>query len=311
MVKGLIINKFRGDVGLLRPGLSMLEDLVHKPVVGVVPYARLDLDEEDSLAETLERKAVPSLVEIAVIRLPHLSNFTDFSALNQIDGVGVRYISSAAELGEPDLIILPGTKNTIGDLLWLRSVGLEALVLRMAGRGVPVIGICGGYQMLGQRISDPHHTEMGGDVRGMGLLPCTTVFEQEKVRTRVTGKIQRLQGLFQELSGADFEGYEIHMGHTQSDAPAATAITTLAGEATTEGAALGNVLGTYVHGFFDSPQVAAAIAKLLFEAKGVDASQITVRSTREWKESQYNLLADLLRENLDMQAVYQILEEGI
>ena len=311
LVKGLVINKFRGDVELLRPGLRMLEQLAQKPVLGVVPYTRLDLDEEDSLAETLERKSVPSLVDVAVIRLPHLSNFTDFSALGQIEGVSVRYVTSPRQLEEPDLVILPGTKNTIGDLIWLRSCGLEAAVLRLAGRQVPVIGVCGGYQMLGEQLLDPLGIEAGGEIRGIGLLPGCTVFEQEKVRTRVTGKVGQLGGIFRNLSGAEFEGYEIHMGHTASDASAFSQIQTLEGAESADGGCRENVYGTYVHGLFDSAQVSQKIAEALFQAKGLDTSGVVAKDPKEYKEEQYDRLADLLRQSLDMEAVYRILEAGV
>jgi cobyric acid synthase len=178
-----------------------------------VPWLTLDLDDEDSLAPRLERRAA-ALIDVAVIRLPHLSNFTDFNALGRFESVSVRYVSAAGELGRPDLIILPGTKNTMGDLLWLRQNGLEALIVRAAAQGAPVLGICGGYQMLGARIADPDNAEHGGEMRGLGLLPGETVFAREKTRTRREGTVQTLEGLFAPLSGASFAGYEIHMGRT-------------------------------------------------------------------------------------------------
>ncbi len=174
-IRGLIVNKFRGDVEILRPGLSMLENLTRVPVVGVVPYLSVDIEEEDSLAARLDNET-PALVDIAVIRLPRLSNFTDFAALERTQGVGVRYVSRAAQLGEPDLIILPGTKNTMGDLRWLRESGLEGAILKKESQGVPILGICGGYQMLGQVLRDPLGVEEGGSLRGLGLLPIETDF---------------------------------------------------------------------------------------------------------------------------------------
>ncbi|MEG1773547.1 MAG: cobyric acid synthase, partial [Oscillospiraceae bacterium] len=201
-VKGMVINKFRGDEEILRPGLRMLEELTHTPVLGVLPYLHLDLDDEDSLTDRFSRRQDAGILDIAVLRLPRISNFTDFNALEYISGVTVRYVGSVGELGQPDLLILPGTKNTMDDLLWLRQNGLEAATLRHAASGRPVIGICGGYQMLGERLDDPDGIEHGGTLRGMGLLPAKTIFEPQKIRTRAAGRFEAVGGIFSGLSGA-------------------------------------------------------------------------------------------------------------
>ena len=164
-IKGLVINKFRGDVEILRPGLSMLEEKTHLPVVGVVPYLKVDIEDEDSLSQRLEMRDGKKPLDAAIIRLPHLSNFTDFMPLEQHPLLGVRYVQSPRQLGTPDVMILPGTKNTIDDLLWLRQCGLEAAVLKLAAQGTPVLGVCGGYQMLGHTLADPDGEESG--------TPCT------------------------------------------------------------------------------------------------------------------------------------------
>ncbi|MBO7690936.1 MAG: cobyric acid synthase, partial [Clostridia bacterium] len=175
-VKGLLINKFRGDVSLLGSGLAQLEALTGVPVLGVIPYLRLHLDEEDSLAPSLGQKAALRPVDVAVLRLPKISNFTDFAPLEHHPVLGLRYVESADELGSPDLVILPGTKSTLADLLWLRQTGLEAAVQKLAARDVPVLGICGGFQMLGEELADPDcvETETPTTVRGLGLLPLRT-----------------------------------------------------------------------------------------------------------------------------------------
>lgn len=167
-VKGTIINKFRGDVELLRPGLMQLEELCKVPVVGVVPWMELDLDEEDSLSFRLGAQGGKAPLDVAVIRLPRISNFTDFDPLQRHPAVGLRYVDRAEELGRPDLVILPGTKSTLADLRWLRQCGLEAAILKLASRGTPVMGICGGYQMLGRKLSDPLGVEGGGSMDGHG-----------------------------------------------------------------------------------------------------------------------------------------------
>jgi adenosylcobyric acid synthase len=312
-VKGTVINKFRGDPQILRPGLSMLEELTGVPVVGVVPMMALDLDDEDSLAERFSRPVRPGLVDIAVIRLPRISNFTDFNALQAVEEVSLRYVDSVRGLGHPDLIILPGTKNTMGDLRWLRQCGLEAAIFRYASEGGAVIGICGGYQMLGRTLRDPDGVEEGGQMCGMGLLPAETVFQAAKTRTRVTGQIREAEGIFAQLRGAKLEGYEIHMGITRAgeDIKPLALLTDQRGEQKPDGLCLGQVCGSYVHGLFDSAQVTAGLVQALMRRKGMDAQGVTAPDAAAYKEHQYDLLADGLRRALDMKAVYRILEEGI
>ena len=184
-IRGLIINKFRGDEAILRPGLTMLEEKTGIPVLGVVPYLQVDVDDEDSLAPSLTQTAVHKPLDVAVIRLPRISNFTDFAPLEAHPLFGVRYVPRPEELGAPDLLILPGTKSTMSDLLWLRQSGLEAAVQKRAAEGTLILGVCGGYQMLGGTLSDPTGAE--GDrpqtLRGLGLLPVDTVFDTRKTRT--------------------------------------------------------------------------------------------------------------------------------
>nr|AHF23747.1 cobyric acid synthase CobQ [uncultured bacterium Contig3b] len=310
MVKGVVINKFRGDERILTPGLRQLEDLIHIPVVGVVPYVKLDIDDEDSLSERLTNRAA-QLIDIAVIRLPRLSNFTDFRALEAVEGVSVRYVDKPAAFEEPDLVILPGTKNTMADLLWLRQSGLEGKVLRFSHAGGPVLGICGGYQMLGEELSDPLGVEQGGTLRGMGLLPVKTVFTEQKTRTRVSGAFGAVGGVLASLSHQPFEGYEIHMGESTGGAPLTGFANELSGEAHPDGCQQGSVYGTYVHGILDHDDVAGAVIRALAEKKGIDPALLGKVSGAEHKERQYNLLAQTLREHMDMKTIYRILEEGI
>ena len=218
LLKGMIINKFRGDKTLLDPGVRMLEERSGLPVVGVVPYMQLDLDDEDSLSPQLDRTNRPPAgkpVEIAVIRLPHLSNFTDFNVFSRIQEADLRYVSRPEALCRPDMIIIPGTKNTLGDLRWLKESGMAAAVRQCFGRGSVLFGICGGFQMLGRTISDPDSTEEGGTAEGLGFLDAETVFGKEKRRTLVRGRIGALTGALAPLGGMEIEGYEIHMGSTR------------------------------------------------------------------------------------------------
>ena len=190
-VKGLIINKFRGDKSILDPGITMLEEKGGVPVTGVVPYMELALEDEDSLTGRFDRKK-EGLIDIAVIHYPRISNFTDFNVFEQFPEVTVRYVTSISELHHPDLIFLPGSKNTMGDLKWMRQNGLEAAVKRLAGE-IPVFGICGGYQMLGETIADPDGVEEGGSIRGMELLSVTTVLQKEKRRCQTEGSVGQIE----------------------------------------------------------------------------------------------------------------------
>ena len=310
LIKGLIINKFRGDVEILRPGLGQLEQLTGKPVLGVVPMLDVDVDDEDSLSSRLSGSGKVGLVDIAVIRLPRLSNFTDFNPLERMEEVTLRYVGSVKELGNPDLILLPGTKNTMDDLRWLRQSGLEGAILKHAAKGGAVVGICGGYQMLGQSVSDPDGVESGGTLKGLGLLPAHTVFQGEKTRTRVTGAFRAPTGLFADMGGVPFEGYEIHMGRTASDAEALVAFTTQTGERHTDGLTAGNVWGCYVHGIFDKAECAAALVNCLLKAKGLDRQAASV-DWQAYAQLQYDKLADGLRSSLDMEQIYRILNGEI
>lgn len=316
MVKGLIINKFRGDKTILDPGVKMLEERSHIPVVGVAPYMNIQVEDEDSLTERFDRKQSAGLIDIAVIRVPRISNFTDFNPFESVEGVSLRYVQHVSELKNPDMIILPGTKNTMEDLLWMRENGLEAAVLKAAAAGCIVFGICGGYQMLGDTLSDPYHVEAGGKIRGMGLLPMDTVFASKKTRTRVTGEFLPMKGTFAALSGVSLEGYEIHMGESvrkEGILPATKLM--VAGnqpeETKTEGAFHENVCGTYVHGVFDKEEVVETLIRILGERKGIDVSSMTGIDFAAFKETQYNILAAELRKHLDMKKIYSILEEGV
>ncbi|MBP1559917.1 MAG: cobyric acid synthase [Oscillospiraceae bacterium] len=300
MVKGLIVNKFRGDRSIFQSGVQMLEERGGKPVVGVVPYIKCDIEDEDSLSEKLENGA-KGVIDIAVIRLPRISNFTDFDVFSQYEGVSVRYVSKCSELSEPDMIIIPGTKSTISDMKWLRESGLEAAVKKCVSRGVPLFGICGGYQMLGERITDSAGAEGGGEIVGMGLLKCRTNFSSEKTRRRTEGVFADVGGVLSCLTGANFYGYEIHMGETVSEGTPLLSC---------GGAQSGNVYGCYIHGIFDSAAVSERIVKTLYSRKGL-AYGGGKTDRRVYKEMQFDILADGVRKSLDMELVYRILEEGI
>ena len=200
-VQGLVINKFRGDKTILDPGIEQLKKLCEIPVVGVTPYLNIDIEDEDSLSERLTSRETTGALDVAVIRLPHISNFTDFLMLEHDPYIALRYVQRTSQLGTPDLIILPGTKNTMDDLRWLRTSGMEAVMRRAHENGTILFGICGGYQMLGRKLSDPEHVEAGGELAGLGFLPMQTVFTREKTRTCVRGSVAPVSGALAGLSG--------------------------------------------------------------------------------------------------------------
>lgn len=308
-VKGLVINKFRGDESILSPGLKTLEEITGKDVVGVVPYLDVDIDDEDSLTERFDRKNEPALIDMAVIRTPRISNFTDFSVFESVPGVKVRYVKNPDDLGNPDMIFLPGTKNTMEDLLWMRQNGLEAKIKKLAAAGKAVFGICGGYQMLGETLSDPYGVEHGGTMAGMALLPTETVFEKDKIRTRVDGTFNNVDGIFSGLKGLNLEGYEIHMGTTKINGGInMTSLKSLNGEEKIDGLSNGNVYGSYVHGIFDKEGVANEIVSALLKAKGLDDTQAKSVNVEEYKEEQYVKLAKGVRKALNMKKIYEMLD---
>lgn len=298
-VKGTVVNKFRGDRAILEPGIQILEQLCGVPVAGVVPYTHVDIDDEDSLTERFARNTARKLVDIAVIRLPRISNFTDFSPFERYENVSVRYVDTVGQLHQPDMILLPGTKSTIADLGWLRQSGLEAAIQKAAAAGTLVFGVCGGYQMLGRSVSDPEQVEAAGvtQILGLGLLDMDTVFRAEKVQLQTQGTFAGVEGMLSGLNGLAYTGYEIHMGRSQEKMPA------LMGK--------GNVYGSYIHGIFDAPGVSDRILQAVCKQKGIDFGALATFDMEQYKERQYDLLADAVRSGMDMDFVYRVLNREV
>lgn len=292
-VKGVLINKFRGDVTILEPGLRMLEDIIKVPVAGVIPMIDADIDDEDSLTDRMNRTSGKAIIDVCVIRTPRISNFTDFNALQSVEGVDVRYVSKVSEIGSPDIIMLPGTKNTMGDLKWLRESGMEAAILKLASKGTPIFGICGGFQMLGQKLTDPNGVEEGGEMKGMGLLPHSTDFASEKVRKAEEGVLSSVSGIFQGLSGQKYKGYEIHMGLSGANGNIIN---------------IGDVYGTYIHGIFDQEEVARTVIASLMEKKGLDINNLKTFNMDEYKEEQYEILGREMEKALDMELIFSLIQ---
>ena len=348
-VKGLIINKFRGDKTILDPGVEMLEERGGVKVAGVVPYMHLSIEDEDSLSGQLDNHDV-GVIDLAVIRFPRISNFTDFNVFERLEGVSVRYVSSVQELGQPDMIFLPGSKNTVGDLRWMRQNGLEAAVKKLAAH-IPVWGICGGYQMLGRTISDPHGVENENSLReplypahceaishepdtiaverirrdgalplrGMELIDTDTTLMPEKMRTQTRGKFENVTDIFSTLSGLEFSGYEIHMGKSTA-VNAASSKEKKVGQSPKQPSSdlptvvcseNGMVCGSYVHGLFDEGDLAWKLVKMLADKKNVTLEALQSGfDYKKFQESQYDLLADIIRQHMDMDFVYSILREA-
>ena len=296
-VKGLIINKFRGDVTLLEPGLDMFKAYCDIPFAGIVPFVKLDLDEEDSVSKRLNTKSKQkeSLIKIAVIRLPFISNYTDFTVFDQIDEVSVCYVTEPDQLKSADLVILPGTKNTISDLKWLKEKGFAQKLIELAGKDVLIIGICGGFQMLGKSIKDPINAEIGGEEAGLSLLPVETEFGRYKNLKQVSAKIGKLEGIYEPLSDIAISGYEIHMGESNLN------------RNTYPVAAWGTVLGTYVHGIFDSPEFTKKLIEIIFRKRGIDRKAPEIENAFAYQEKELNKLADVLRQSLDLEMIYRII----
>lgn len=318
LVKGLVINKFRGDVTLLTPAIDFLEEKTGKPVLGVVPHIdQMGIDDEDSVSLE-EKQAAPTEgdIRIAVIQTPKISNFTDFDALAHEKDVALYYVKSVEDLREPDVIMLPGSKNTTEDMLYLRKSGLGEKILAHAKAGKAVIGICGGYQMLGEVIRDPQHTESQNDeVAGLGLLGMETVFASEKLTSQVVAQCQDLHFMGQSISADNLQGYEIHMGHTaftrEADNHPFTVCQrrgkTCASQEGTANAA-GNVFGTYIHGVFDNDVFRRSVLNAIRHSKGLEALANT-RNVMAEKQQAYEHLADVVENALDMEKLYQIMGE--
>lgn len=298
-IKGTVVNKFRGDRAILQPGIEILEKLCGVPVAGVMPYLHVDIDDEDSLSTRFSRQTIAKAIDIAVIRLPRISNFTDLGPLERYENVSLRYIDRPSQLGQPDMIVLPGTKSTIADLLWMRQNGLEAAIRKLASQGTVIFGICGGYQMLGRSISDPERVEAAGLTRvsGMDLLPMDTLFLGEKVQTQVQGRFGTIDGPLSGLSNLPYQGYEIHMGRGQEQLPPIQS--------------QGNVYGTYLHGIFDGAGIADSIIRSLCARKNMDISDLCAFDQETYKQTQYDLLAQGVRDGLDMSLIYRIINREV
>lgn len=308
LVRGLIVNKFRGDRRLFADGVRILEERGGVPVLGVVPYlSDLALPEEDAVALDSHRQRDSECSrDIAVIRLPHIANFDDFDPLCSERGVRLRYVDSASTLGNPSAVILPGTKSTHADLTWLTDRGFAEAIRRLSAQGAAIVGICGGYQMLGNRIRDPERIESGiEEMPGLGLLPVETVFSGEKAVFQSRARVANGPSWLADLRGQMVEGYEIHMGRTRS-ARSWLEITSRNGQSchAEDGYidAEGRVWGCYLHGLFANAPLRRAWLRSLLPAEGVATADAPVSL-----DEALDRLADEVEGAVDMKRLEAIL----
>ena len=315
LVKAFVINKFRGDVTLLTPGLDWLKKRTGVPVAGVIPYFHnIYIAEEDSMPPEKRRamkKRSDFDLDIAVIGFPHIANFDDFDPLDREPGVRLRYVEANDKLGEPDLIMLPGTKSTVADLVYLKKTGLDQKILRQVARGTPIIGICGGYQMLGVTIHDSDGIESVASITaGLSLLPVTSRFLPEKSTHQIKAQVSLSCGILAKAKGAALRGYEIHMGQTEGaniSQPFQLMERSSESCANFDGciSSDGNVLGTYLHGLFHNDEFRHAILHELAGRKGKifspNASSFSI-------EEQYDRLAEHVHESLNIDLILRLVD---
>ncbi|MFO7952517.1 MAG: cobyric acid synthase [Bacillota bacterium] len=311
LIKGVIINKFRGDKKVLAPGLTQLEELIERPVLGVVPFLHLNLDDEDSVTERFSSRSFGPGLNVQVILLPRISNFTDFNPLELYDDLNLSYIRKPGELGSPDLLIIPGSKNTIEDLLHLQREGWEKPLKEYVGKGGLLMGICGGFQMLGRKIRDPQNVESTvPEAAGLGFIDMETVMEKEKSTRQVEASWHYSDsGFFAGIKeGAPLIGYEIHMGYTLYHSVTHPVYVKSAGRWEGAVSGRGNVFGTYMHGIFDNLFWSTELLNALRRRKGLPEKSAPPAATyRDYKEKEYDHLAATVRENLDLEQVYKII----
>ncbi|MFY0780920.1 cobyric acid synthase [Peribacillus simplex] len=308
-VKGIIINKFRGMRELLDDGIEWLEKETGIPVLGVLPYLDVNIEAEDSLALSSLRFKKPKKAEfpidVAVLRFPRISNFTDVDPFFDEPGVGVRLVSSVKELGNPDLLILPGTKNTMEDLEWMKHVGLDGAINELREQGTMIFGICGGFQMLGTKLFDPDAVEGNGEnAEGLSLLPVETVFQAEKKTVQMEGVLSA--GIME--GQMNLNGFEIHLGRTTLKSQVRPFLLLKDGREDGAISTDNKVMGTYLHGIFHNRLFTRLLVNQIRRNKGLDEVNENVQSDSERREEAYNLLASHLEENIDMDTIYQWLQ---
>ena len=317
-IKGVIINKFRGDKSLLTSGIEMIEKLTDIPVLGVVPFVPLGIEEEDSLGIDKYNEKKEGKIRISVIKLKHISNFTDIDALSHYNDVSLKYVTKSSELGNEDIIIIPGSKNTVEDMKDLIEKNIGREIVRIAKKGTPVFGICGGFQMLGQKIMDPEKIESDlKEISGLGLLDIETVMKSDKTTTQYKNTVKNVSGILAGTEGMEIKGYEIHQGYSypvnekneennNSENILKNDTGCLFGDENLKGTVKDNVAGTYIHGIFDNSEFTSHFLNEVRKFKGLDRIDENF-SYSDYKNREYDKLAEVLRENIDIKKIYEIM----
>ena len=317
-IKGVIINKFRGDKSLLTSGIEMIEKLTDIPVLGVVPFVPLGIEEEDSLGIDKYNEKKEGKIRISVIKLKHISNFTDIDALSHYNDVSLKYVTKSSELGNEDIIIIPGSKNTIEDMKDLIEKNIGREIVRIAKKGTPVFGICGGFQIMGQKIMDPEKIESDlKEISGLGLLDIETVMKSDKTTTQYKNTVKNVSGILAGTEGMEIKGYEIHQGYSypvnekneennNSENILKNDTGCLFGDENLKGTVKDNVAGTYIHGIFDNSEFTSHFLNEVRKLKGLDRIDENF-SYSDYKNREYDKLAEVLRENIDIKKIYEIM----
>jgi len=303
-VKGIVINKFRGNKEVLEPGFEIIENLTGVKTLGVIPYADIDIEDEDSLSEkykSFKLNKNSNKIKVSVIKLKHISNVTDIDALSIHDDVEIQFVSERSQIGDEDLIIIPGSKNTIDDLKWLKESGIAEEIIKRARTKTIIFGICGGFQILGNKVKDPYHIE--GDIEelnGLGLLALETIMENEKTLVQYTGKLIAEEGLLKDLNNSEIKGYEIHQGLTEGNEK------NLTSDNRTILVNKNNIIATYLHGIFDNKDFTNNLLNEIRRRKGLEEVNSNI-SYEEYKIQEFDKLEKLVRENVDIEEIYKII----
>ncbi len=303
-IKGIVINKFRGNKEVLKSGFEIIENLTGVKTLGVIPYTDIDIEDEDSLSEkykSFKLNKNSNKIKISVIKLKHISNATDIDALSIYDDVEIQFITERSHIGNEDLIIIPGSKNTIDDLKWLKESGIADEIIKRARTETIIFGICGGFQILGNKVKDPYHIE--GDIEelnGLGLLDLETIMENEKTLVQYKGKLVVDNGILKTLNNFEIKGYEIHQGITKGNEKNLTT------DDRTIFVNRDNIIATYLHGIFDNKNFTDVLLNEIRRRKGLEEVNNNI-SYEEYKLKEFDKLEKLVRENVDIDEIYKII----
>lgn len=303
-VKGIIINKFRGNKEVLEPGFEIIEKLTEVKTLGVVPYADFNVEDEDSLSEKYQSfkfSKHSNHIKISVIKLKHISNATDMDALSMYEDVEIQFVTERSQIGKEDMIIIPGSKNTIDDLKWLKESGIATEIMKRAKTETIIFGICGGFQMLGKKVKDPYHIE--GEIEeldALGLFNLETIMEKEKTLVQYKGTLRGEKGMLKDLHNLELRGYEIHQGVTRGDEE------NLTDDDRIVFVNKDNIMATYLHGIFDNKEFTEALLNEIRRRKGLEEINHNI-SYEEYKRKEFDKLEKLVRENVDIDTIYKIM----